>query len=1186
MIIFRETAKCIMKNNLIFLAFFGLATAAYAQQNDSLIISQRVDSLIKVARNLTGYQKFDKALTVNQSAETLALEKMGPESAEYGKACFNHGRVFDKQKSFPEAIIWYKKAIAIQEKLTGEAHLDCAYSLANLGSVYNDSGWYYRSEPLYLESMNIISDILGKEHPHYGLLLNNLAQNYKVTREYDKAEPLFLEAIRIRKNGLGEESFEYGNSVKNLADLYYEMGAYRKAEPLFAESKSIFAKTVGLKSPEYAGLLGQLGLLYMQMAEFDESEQLLLEARSILEKNLFQNFQDYVWVSVNLAGLYFTKGDYKQAEKYGLEAKGLYEKAAGKGSSAYAAGILNLASMYFLVGEYAKAEEILLESKDILSKAKEGNLVDYTTAVINLGDVYVSSGEYAKAEPLFLEARELMATFLPKEHPDYGVLLLNLSDLYLFMGNYAKAEPLFLETKEIWEKSLGTEHPNYALALINLGSVYTVTGNYSTAEPMFFEARDIIGKSLGKKHPTYAIVLAGLGELYLLEENYTKAEPFFIDAIDIWESASGRDPLNYTASLTNLATLYFQSGKFDKAEVAFEKAKERFEALLGTEHPNYSKLLINQAMLYQNTDNKEKASDCLYEAIVNDRVLIDVYSAYFSEAQMAAFLKTIEPNTERFQSYVHQNPDPRLICAEYNNALFYNGFLLEKRIQLSRAIANAGTEIQDVYEKWQSCNRRLAKRYSRPIAERVKIAKTQDEADKYEKQLLQELAAFKSKSPRWEDIQKKLGPKDAAIEFIHYTLLKAGETNSDKVAYSAMILRPGMDAPQFVPLFEEAALDSMLLVPGVRDASYVSSTNQVANRGVVPTAKTQKALYEHETPYELVWKPMEKALLGVEKVYYSPTGLLHRINLSAIPVTYDSVLADRYQLVRLGSTRQLVNSDKIDLIKNDLVAFGGIQYDMDSTALVTDIKKLENPEFATRGQSNPENQGSWGFLAWTEREVDAIGAVAKTASFETEIRTNFQASEEAFKSYARSLDDRTKSSPKVLHLATHGYFSPDPKDSLKLRIAIDQGAVGFINNDNPLMRSGLLLAGANYSWVSGKPLVKGMDNGILTAYEISHLDLSNTELVVLSACETGLGDIEGNEGVYGLQRAFKIAGVRYLIMSLWRVEDKATSVLMTRFYKNWLEKNMEIPEAFRTAQKELRELGQSPYQWAGFVLME
>jgi len=180
-------------------------------------------------------------------------------------------------------------------------------------------------------------------------------------------------------------------------------------------------------------------------------------------------------------------------------------------------------------------------------------------------------------------------------------------------------------------------------------------------------------------------------------------------------------------------------------------------------------------------------------------------------------------------------------------------------------------------------------------------------------------------------------------------------------------------------------------------------------------------------------------------------------------------------------------------------------------------------------------------------------------------------------------------SPRVLHLATHGFFFPDPeKTSAMFETSPTLGAAEpvFKISDHPMIRSGLLLAGGNHAWATGKPLREGMEDGILTAYEISQMNLANTELVVLSACETGLGDISGNEGVYGLQRAFKIAGVKYLIMSLWQVPDKQTSLLMTIFYKKWIEENMAIPEAFRAAQKELREAGLDPYQWAGFVLVE
>ena len=217
----------------------------------------------------------------------------------------------------------------------------------------------------------------------------------------------------------------------------------------------------------------------------------------------------------------------------------------------------------------------------------------------------------------------------------------------------------------------------------------------------------------------------------------------------------------------------------------------------------------------------------------------------------------------------------------------------------------------------------------------------------------------------------------------------------------------------------------------------------------------------------------------------------------------------------------------------------------------------------------------------TEREVSAIEKIIQGAGFVVSTNKAYAATEESFK----NIGVNNSPSPRILHIATHGYFFPDPKMKQKYTGTIAQNEPVFKLSNHPMLRSGLIMAGGNAAW-QGKQSPEGREDGILTAYEISQMNLSNTELVVISACETGLGDIQGNEGVYGLQRAFKIAGAKYLIMSLWQVPDKQTSLLMTTFYKKWLEEKMMIHDAFHAAQKELREAGLDPYQWAGFVLVE
>ena len=211
-----------------------------------------------------------------------------------------------------------------------------------------------------------------------------------------------------------------------------------------------------------------------------------------------------------------------------------------------------------------------------------------------------------------------------------------------------------------------------------------------------------------------------------------------------------------------------------------------------------------------------------------------------------------------------------------------------------------------------------------------------------------------------------------------------------------------------------------------------------------------------------------------------------------------------------------------------------------------------------------------------DEALGILETAEKKAGNRSTVKKGYAATEETFKQLGKN-----EPSPRILHVATHGFFFPDPASSNPAK----GGEPAFKVSDNPMIRSGLILAGANHAWKTGLPLAN-LEDGILTAYEISQLDLRHTDLVVLSACETGLGQIAGNEGVYGLQRAFKIAGAKNLVMSLWQVPDYQTQELMTIFYQKMLLENMPVQVALQAAQEEMRQRNYEPYYWAGFVLIE
>jgi CHAT domain-containing protein len=331
--------------------------------------------------------------------------------------------------------------------------------------------------------------------------------------------------------------------------------------------------------------------------------------------------------------------------------------------------------------------------------------------------------------------------------------------------------------------------------------------------------------------------------------------------------------------------------------------------------------------------------------------------------------------------------------------------------------------------------------------------------------------------------------------------------------------------------------------------------------------------------YELIWQPLELQLAGIKKIYYSPAGQLHKISFAALSGNPGSNLSDKYDLVRLNTTGDVNKlSGSVNTLQGKLVLFGGIQYDADSVVLKNAALAGSKKNLVSRSLPaglNRDAMDNFYYLKGSEKEISTITGMAERKNIEVSALSGIKATEESFKELNGSY------SPLILHLATHGFFFPDPTREKVSRYTA--GKV-FQDADEPLLRSGLALAGANYSW-KGKSL-QGVQDGILTAYEVANMYLPNTKLAVLSACETGLGDIAGSEGVYGLQRAFKIAGAEHLVMTLWKVPDEESASFMELFYKE-LFNGKTIASSFREAQTAMKnKYRNDPYRWAAWILVK
>ncbi|MBI4646446.1 MAG: CHAT domain-containing protein [Bacteroidia bacterium] len=451
---------------------------------------------------------------------------------------------------------------------------------------------------------------------------------------------------------------------------------------------------------------------------------------------------------------------------------------------------------------------------------------------------------------------------------------------------------------------------------------------------------------------------------------------------------------------------------------------------------------------------------------------------------------------------------------------------------------------------------------------------------------------------KWEDVQKALKPGEAAIEFIYFKsesskaavgsrqqqsdttnvitreerpkqsagnneIALASPRNdegkpprNDVITYCALLITHGSKKPQTIRLFEENELQAI-----------IGKTSETGYRFI----NSLYGLNSHALE-QLIWQPLESALAGINTVYFAPVGVLNKISFAALSKESGKLLCDEYNLHQVSTTGKLINQEAKTETKLTATVFGGIDYNPDTV------------------KHDPDGEQGWQYLSGTLNEKERIEKQFKTNKIACKSYSGKEAKEERFK----ELFAENGSHPGILHVSTHGFFYPDPeklrkqnKDEvgsgdIKFRGSIGFGYWMFVQNKNPMMRSGLVFAGANKVWY--EDWGRTNDEGVLTAYEVSNLNMKNTQLVVLSACETGLGDIKGSEGVYGLQRAFKMAGVKYIIMSLWQVADKETEEFMTTFYTKLL-KQKDIRKAFNETQAEMRDK-YDPYYWSAFVLIE
>lgn len=1193
-----------------------VADGARAQQESSPkepAPQPQLDALVEQAKQAQAQGKLTEALAAVSRIIALESAERGAESADVGDS---YGWLADLQEAvddFAAAEKSRQRALEILTQAFGKEDyraIDARWRLATSRRIAQldaqsrrafakageldrraqqayQRGRYADAFPLAQEALQIIGKTLGTESPRYASGLNILAILDQRRGGYVQSEQRFQESLAITKKTLGENHPEYAIVLNNLAHLYLQKGDYARAKPLFQQALAVKKTVFGERHSAYATGLNNLAVLYQTLGDYDAAEPLLQEALAIKKALVGENHLEYAASLGNLGTLYGFRSEYSRALPLFEEALAITKKAQGEEHPDYALRLNNLAALYREMGLYDRGVPLCRQALSITKKASGEQHPDYAWSLYNLAEFYGAMGESARAEPLYQQALGITKMTLGAGHPGYARCLIGLARLYDAMGDSDRAESLYQQGAEVQQRALGAEHPEYAETLRALASLYQSTDDYARAEPLQQRALAIQQKAVGENSPLYARGLNNLADIYRHAGDYARAEPLYLQALAVARKTLGEDHPDCEIHLADLAILYQLKGEPQRAEPLLQQALSITKKAMGQEHPDYAAELNNLAQLYLQTGDYARAEPLARDAFNILRRHSEQTIPALSEAQAMALLNR-DPGADLWLSIARQLPatDPLLAWSQSWRSRGLITATERQRHLAALAAPEAAPLVADLRATQQQLAQIMlaAPQPSQRATQQQRLAELNDAKETLEKRLADASADFR--------VGQRL---DAAGPDQLLDRLPAGTVVVDlvRIQYHHRQTQPGEPDRVHIEAHYEAFVVRGRERTEARGASATQDSPAVAWVHLGPALPIdeaaiawREALLERDPPSDdedapesvlrrLVWAPLEKHFGGGRTVIVVPDGPLAVLPWCALPgARPGSFLVDDYQITLASHGRQLIQLlEERPEYQENLVLVGGVDYDHRPTDAAP-AQVPEAPAIPPRAPVEPvgtpaldrTRQGRWKFLAGSQAETQQVARLWQRPGTVTPLSAA-EASESALRAAAESA--------RHLHLATHGFFADPIYHSMyehasaaeRLFGSFAAAQHGNVAVRNPLLLTGVVLSGANLPPATDDLGLPTGDDGILTAEEVVHLDLRGTELIVLSACETGLGKIGGGgEGVFGLQRAFHLAGSRNVIGTLWRVDDAATMSLMTEFYSGLWRRGLSPAAALRRAQ--------------------
>ncbi|MCX8113052.1 MAG: CHAT domain-containing protein [Bacteroidia bacterium] len=967
------------------------------------------------------------------------------------------------------------------------------------------------------------------------LSLAELGEAALVAYHYPQADTAFSEAYGMLIK-LGEP--EGPRTLPLWASIgRYKLtaGRYKEAERVFLRQRDSYKRLLGMPEKNLNYLRNELALaqIALRLDEVAKAETLLSHVDKLIQDMGDVAFRERIALEESQGDLAQAKGQFREAERHYLEAIRLrqrYKRGAKDTEEIEGSSLLRLALLYQKTGRLSRAREVYQRIGTAYDRRKQED-ADMASFYIGLTDFYLAIGDYLKAEESARKARDINKKLFGEASPGYIEAILASARVERALGRYEK-QKAFLSAALTAQRSFYQDKPTIALGrtLYLLAENALLSNRPDTAVRYLTKSSDEARKVQDSAPVEFASLSLDISGIWLGLDSLARAEEQLSMARAVLESqVPSKHPLRLSARLHS-ARLLRAKGEYLSALREYSVWLNQWKTIYGTQHPEYPFHLAEQADLYWLARDLSSAKNTYKKAVSLLLTQVDRLFNGLTENEKARYWIKVRRVLEHYYAFSFTLGTDRDKLQAYETYLTTKAFLLSETAQLrARLSASRDSTIQRLFKEWQDQKEYVVRLYAYTPAElkelNINLPQEEEQLNQLEKALTQYIGDIRLKPVSWKSLRAAIPSDGAAIDWIKLRL----PLMRDSVVYYAVLTLPSKKAPLFIAYPNGHLLETIGLF---------RYTQSILN-------------FETDTTsYGLYWAPLANALPpSVSKLYLSNDGVFNQMNLSTLRLPSGGYLADKYQIIYHTRLANLAKPPK------------PLRYWEGRKAFI-----VANPDYAAGIPADSINIPP---LPGTDEEARAIRDILRSEGILPYVYTRSEAGETVLYETV---------SPYILHIATHGLFLPY-SEGIGSLVGI-QSAEAL---SNPLFRSALLLADAGRSMLFGSQDTKR--DGIANAYELLSLDLSNTELVVLSACETGLGDIQNGEGVYGLQRAFLLAGARHLVVSLWRVDDEATRDFMITFYDEWLRKKLPIVDAFWNAQKAMRKARSAPYFWGAFVLV-